>query len=199
MRAFVLVALLLAPAVAWAGAGGCAPGPLATARDLVQDDAGSGGDAADCRAGAYVLPVGQEYSWGFLDPAGAPGAGDLDDWFAQDLTLAFGSGSYVMVNVSSVFPPVHPSPLPQTSVSHLPYALEAYAPGATSPTARVTSCGGGVWLPPVPGTWHFRVTQLGPLEAEPCTGPYLPGSPPASPLLADYGVYRGCNPLCFTA
>lgn len=197
MRALLAAALLLAPALALGGSAACPGEPLAALRAQVQDDAASGGDAPDCRAAAYLLPATQEYSWGFLDPAGASGATDLDDWFAQDLTAAFGTGSYVMVNATAVFPPVYVGlPAQYLLVHHLPYVVDIYPPDAAEPSHRVTSCSEGVWLPPADGVWLFHVHQLTALEAEPCVSSYLPGQPTAPPLLADYGVYRGCKPVC---
>lgn len=199
MRALLAAAVLLAP-LALATGEACpeVPLPLALLRGEVQDDAETGADAADCAALATVLPLGQEYSWGVVEVDGVRGVNDVDDWYAQDLRAAF-HGDPVMVNVSAIFPPVYTgiTAVSQLAVDHYPFVLGIYAPGATAVSHQVSSCGSGVWLrDPAPGLWRFHVQQRGPAEAAPCSGAYLPGQPTSPPLVATYGVYRGCKPVC---
>jgi hypothetical protein len=192
--ALAALALLLAGSLAATGLPlpPCgAPEPLATLRSAVQDDAGTGGDAADCREGASLLGSAL-YHWGTLEGEGP--ALDGHDWFIGDVAAVLGAGSWARLNATADRFGYHyqAGPLPQ-----VPVVVEAYAPGAALPFATLHSCGDGAEFRVLAGLYAFHVLRPQGEAALPCLDgapfPPMAGSPSA---VHDYGFYYGCHPHC---
>jgi len=174
------------------------------ARAMVQDDAGSGGDAGDCAALAVGVTAAG-YVWADLDAGGVAGVADLDDWFEADLASLLGPGNGVVVNITADVLAYYAVilGLPPTPGLHIPLHLEVYAPDG-APAQVISSCGDGLAFLPEAGTYQLHVYRVPvgpdrvPVEA-PCVAPapFQPATEPA-PAGQSYGIYLGCHPHCAT-
>lgn len=188
MALVLAVALLgISPAATGAQGGDCST-------PLVQNDARSGRDAGDDRGAAVELPFEDRYTASVAYPHGD--ALDHEDWFSATWT---DEGTHrVMVNVTTNAPS---AAYALDRPIGAPYVeLDAFAPGASSPTYEGTmSSDGSVHLDfttDEPGTWHFRVSSA--------QGPGAPGCQlgeqgGTDAPLQSYRLYWGCHPHCVTA
>lgn len=195
---------LLAPAALAADPAACAAlaGVARAPGEVLQDDAGSGGDAGDSAGAAAPMPqLNYSYSWGFVEPGVGRDFADLEDWFSIELG---GWGAPAMAEVNATF---HRSDaLPYALVDQdgpLRFQITAFPPDGSDPLVGVPNGNGGThvrFFDTIPGEWLFQVRLpyvLGGAAA--CAGPYanpsVPG--PANPAPAtNYGVYFGCHPHC---
>lgn len=168
---------------------GAACGAAGAPTRLLQNDADLHRDASDDGAAPDLMhpTVAESYVWGWLDVAAARPGADLHDWLAVDLD---GQGEHVMAGVVANY----------SLATYWPITLEAYAPGATSPSAVTDSNSPNVTLPgDIAGVWRFHLASPALADAGSCapgaSPAPLPGAP-ASDAQRNYGVYFGCNPFC---
>ncbi|MCA1813232.1 MAG: hypothetical protein LC624_04690 [Halobacteriales archaeon] len=161
----------------------------------VQNDGESRGDAAD--APAHAVRIAEDnYTWGFLDVEAQTGMSDLDDWYVASVP---GGARVVNVSVVARVDYVVPPPLP--ALYPLPFHVQAWRGGEL--VVNALNGQGNVSVPSdAPATWLLHVFVAPVAGAPPlCLETHAPvGGLGMLPQEAqDYGVYFGCNPLCFYA
>lgn len=173
-----LLVLMLGIAPAEAGPGGC------TGFDPsvhLQDDAGSGGDAAALREIALRLPDG---SFTGTLVAGADGMPlDGSDWYGFSVGDA---ARRVMVELDAYT--IDPSLLAL-------FVVDVTPPGATEPAATMPLGGGNLSFDGAPGLWTLNV-RFATGTGGACEGIDAPSVSLLASFTHNYVLYFGCDPVC---
>lgn len=149
-----------------------------------QDDAGSGGDAADHAVTRLVLGGQGDYV-GALQLPVSEGPGDGADWYAL---VVDGPRDVVMASLRSY---VENDEL-KDMLAEL-FVMDVVPPGATEPLITLPMGAPQAMLPAVEGQWLFGV-RFQESATDPCAGSAL--ALHDQWLLTNYTFYVGCNPIC---
>lgn len=190
--AVAALTMLLAPPAASGDPALC--GALAAPRAL-QDDGGSGQDAGDERAWAVALRT-DGYVWGSLEPPGQYGAADLSDWYFAHVPPG---ERRVTVGAFMYDHSLGTAALSEAlSGTPLAFRLEVWEPGAAEPRHWLAN-GTNLTLPSTTGgTWYILI-YIPPLAGQAlcASAPPPPGSGVMRRETQAYGMYFGCDPICF--
>lgn len=170
----VLVVLALVPV--HGAPMGCAIDPTAS----MQDDAGSGGDAAGLREVALRLPHG---SFAGTLVAGVDGVPvDGSDWYG----FTVGDGAErVMIDLDAYT--VDPDLVAL-------FAVDVAPPGASGPVATIP-LGGNASFDGASGLWTLDV-RITSGESAACEGVDGPSGSVLGGFTKNYALYFGCDPVC---